>query len=379
MKILFVLEFYPPHIGGVEIVFKNLAEGLVKEGHEVTIVTQRLNRTKKQEIVNGVSIFRINCLSSRYLFTFLSIPKVFNLAKQADIIHTTTYNGAFPSWIAARLLRKPSIITIHEILGKSWLTFGNLNWFTAKLHQFLERLIIFLNFDCFVSVSESTKRNLLKHDSKLEKKSVVVYNGVDYDFFNSKKYDGKKIRKKLGLNKKFVYLFYGRPGISKGLEYLIKAVPKISKNIPNSKFLAIVSGHGTFEKSYEQILKLINKLNIKNNMILLNPVPRKELPNYIKAADCVVVPSLTEGFGFTAAESSAMGKAIVASNTDSLPEVVSGKYVLVKSASPKAIARGVELVYRKKVKIRERKKFSLNDNIENYQRVYKQLLMKTKQ
>jgi len=57
-------------------------------------------------------------------------------------------------------------------------------------------------------------------------------------------------------------------------------------------------------------------------------VSRSELPSYIAASDCIVVPSLSEGFGFAAAESCAMGKLIVASNVASLPEVVSGKFYL---------------------------------------------------
>jgi multimeric flavodoxin WrbA len=47
MKILFVLEHYYPHTGGVEILFKNLCEGLVKKGHEVEVITTRLANTKK--------------------------------------------------------------------------------------------------------------------------------------------------------------------------------------------------------------------------------------------------------------------------------------------------------------------------------------------
>ena len=49
MRILFVLENYLPHIGGVEILFKNLSESLVKKGHEVDLVTHRLKGTKKMK------------------------------------------------------------------------------------------------------------------------------------------------------------------------------------------------------------------------------------------------------------------------------------------------------------------------------------------
>ena len=105
-------------------------------------------------------------------------------------------------------------------------------------------------------------------------------------------------------------------------------------------------------------------------------VPYKKLPNYIKATDCVVVPSLTEGFGFTAAESCAMNKSIVASNTTSLPEVISGKYVLIKPKNPEAIAKGVEMVHNKKTIKTKLKKFLIKENIERYLNAYRRLVNK---
>ena len=103
MKILFIIENYLPHIGGVEVVFRNLAEGLVKRGHSATIITHRIKGTAEEETINGVKVKRINCLGSRYLFTFLSIPAALSAAKNVDIVHTTTFNGFFPAWVAAKV------------------------------------------------------------------------------------------------------------------------------------------------------------------------------------------------------------------------------------------------------------------------------------
>ena len=74
MKILIVTEYYWPHIGGVEIVFKNLAEGLIKRGHEVKVVTAQVPDTKAQENLNGVEIHRVKVpkFAARYFFTLLS-------------------------------------------------------------------------------------------------------------------------------------------------------------------------------------------------------------------------------------------------------------------------------------------------------------------
>lgn len=371
-KILFVIDNYFPKIGGDAIVFSNLAEGLVRLGHDVMIVTHRLKGTKKFEMINGVKIHRVNCFHSRYWFTFISILKVLTLSKKTDIIHTTTYHGAFPARVGAIFNRKPCVITVHELVGKDWKNL-KMCWLSAKLHRFLEKLIMKLRFDKFICVSKSTQIQTIQAGVAKDT-TIVIYNGIDYDFFNPKKYEGDKIRKRFGLEKSFVCLFYGRPGITKGLEYLIKAVPLIIEKIPNSKLLAIVSRDKAYEKKYKYILRLIDKLGVKDKIVILDPVSRRELPNYIKAADCIVVPSLTEGFGFTAAESCAMEKPVVASNTTSLPEVVSGRYILVEPGNAKAIAEGVEKVYRGKVEEKDKKIFSWDKCVDEYLEVYQEAM-----
>ena len=369
MKILFVLENYAPNIGGVETVFRSLAEGLASLGHNISIVTHRLKGTKRYEVINNVKIFRIPCFYSRYLFSFFAIPKTISIAKECDLIHTTTYNGSLPAIIASKLLKKPSVITVHEILGKRW-EYCGMGVFSSKIHQLLEKAIVRLSFDYFIAVSNSTRNELIESNVK-EDKIRVVYNGVDYRLFNPRKYDGKNIRKKLKIGKEFVYMSYGRPGLTKGIEYIIRAAPLISKKIHNSRLLLILSQKP--KKRYNFILKLISSLSLKEEVMLLNPVEREELPAYIKAADCVVVPSLTEGFGFTAAEACAMQKPVVATNTTSLPEVVSGKYVLIKPKSPEDIARGIELIYKNKCNYKRLKRFTIKENIDNYLKIYKEL------
>jgi len=370
MGILFVLEYYPPHIGGLEIVFKNLCEGLVSRGHNIAVITSRLNGTKEFEIINGVKVYRVNVpkKGDRYWFTLLSIPKVYKLAKEADLIHTTTYNGAPPAWLISKLRGKKCIITVHEVFGSLWKDLAGMSWFSAKLHQFLERLIISLPFDEYVCVSEYTCASLKNLKGGENTGLEVIYNGVDNDLFDPSKTDRRRIRKSLGLGNEFVYMYYGRPGISKGVEYLIQSVPLVSKGIPKSRLLMVLANDP--RARYENIKKLIKNLKIEDGVILLDPVPRNELPDYIAASDCVVVPSLSEGFGFTAAEACAMGKPVVASDVASLPEVVSGKYVLVESGNPGAIVEGLEKVCKGEAQHSEGKVFSWDKCVEGYLQVY---------
>ncbi len=371
MKILFVLENYYPHIGGAESVFKQLAEGLVERGHEVVVVTHRLRGTRKVENVNGVKINRVFSFGSRYWFTFFSLFSVLKFAKWADVIHTTTYNGAPPAWFAAKVFGEPAVITVHEVLGKRWRWLADSNFVFVKFHEIFERVILKLGFDCYAAVSKSTAKQLssLVDSGKVK----VVYNGLDYSFWDSRKVDGNAIKKKLNLEKKFVGLFYGRPGISKGLEVLIKAIPAIVKEVPTFHLIAIVSKDRAYRRRAERLRQLAGNLKVSEHITFLHSVPREELPKFVKAADCVIVPSLSEGFGFAVAEASAMDRIVVASDVDSIPEVVSGKWILFRAGDAMDLARAIVDAYNGRYARGKLKKFKLEDNIENYLSLYSRL------
>ncbi len=369
MKILFILDNYHPFKGGAETLFRNLAEGMVKEGNKVTVLTRKIKGTKYKEELNGVKIHRIAAIN-RYFYTFAAVVNAIKLAKDADIIHTTTFNSAFPAWIAAKIREKPAVITIHEVWLGKWKEYTEMSWISAAIYTLLELPIYMLGFDANICVSESTKKQLISNCKwKKSEMTKVIYNGVDYSHFNPKKHNGKQIRNKLGLEKNFVCLTYGRAAPSKGLEYAAQAVQLTG--VPNLKYVFIIAKD--YSKKYNQLLHTIKKTD-KNKILLLEPVSYSELPDYIAASDCVVVPSVSEGFGYSAAEACAMGKPVVASNTTSLPEVVSGKFVLVEPKNPKAIAEGIEKVYNKKYSKSKLRKFTVEENVKRHVELYKSLI-----
>jgi len=370
-KILFVVEYYYPHVGGGETLYETVAEGLAEKGCEVAVITARLPHTKKAELLNGVKLYRIltpKILGRHYWFTFLSFLKIFRLAKSYDLIHTTTYNAALPAWLAAKLRRKPIVITVLQAWGALWKTYKGMTWLSARLHQLFERFVIRLPFDDYICISQHTKNSVMKLGLRSERLKVV-YCGVDYELFSPAKYDHQEAKEKLGLSDKFVYLFCGRPGISKGVEYLIEAVPAISQNIPNSKLLLVMASDP--RDRYEYVMRLMEKLGVNENVVLKSQLSRDELVRHIAASDCVVVPSLTEGFGLVAAEACAMNKPVVCSMAGALPEVVSGKYVLVDPKSPEEIAEGIKRIHKDGVKETERKYFHWEECIDKYLQIYR--------
>jgi D-inositol-3-phosphate glycosyltransferase len=374
MNILFVCENYIPHYGGAEVVFKNLAEGYVGQGHKVIVVTQLLPETTKYEVINGVKVVRINSFGSRNLFTFLSIPKVLNLAKKCDVIQTTSFNGAPPAWLVGKLRKKKVAITVHEVWIGKWQQVTSLSTIKAKIHDILERMIYWLPYNKYICVSDATKNDLLKIGIK-PNKVQRVHNGVEYQFWNPDKFEDRtiEIRNRFNVQNNFVYFSWGRPGTSKGHEYLIKAVPKIKEKIPDAKLLLMLSTSEQYKKKYAELVQLVNSLGLQDDVKIIPPVKHLELGYYLKAFDCAVIPSIAEGFGFNCAEAMTMGIPVVVSDAGSLPEVVSGKHLVFKSKDIEDLAKKVIMISKGKWNEIPLKRFEWKTSVDKYLKVYGEL------
>ena len=376
MKILFICENYIPHYGGAEVVFKNLAEGYVKQKERVSLLTHQLRGTKKNEVLNGVQVHRVPSLYSRYIFSFAAIPKAIKMARHADIIQTTTFNGAVPAWIAAKLTGKKVVLTVHEVWIGKWNKVTGFSWLKSFVHECLERLIYALPFDKYVCVSNATRHDLYKAGIK-KNKAVTIHNGLDYTFWNSKNFNLKNaenIRNKLNIDNKFVYFSWGRPGPSKGFEIALKAVPHIKEKLPDSIFLLMLGSIDKYKDKYHELQELVRKLKIDDYVKITPSVPYEKLGDYMNAADCIVVPSLAEGFGYTTTESIAMNKPVIVSDAGSIPEVVSGKHLMFKSKNYRELAEKVIEGAQGKYNETPVKKFEWAPSIEQYLKLYRDLI-----
>jgi len=378
LKICFVLEYYYPHIGGGEIYFQSLAEGLAAKGIQCSVVTSALKGTPFFEVINGVQVFRVPVpgIFDRYFFMVFSIWRALIVARDCDIIHARTYTAIIPAWIASRLLRKKSILTVFEVVGEKWEQIPDVGLIKGALAHFFERLILKFRFNRYHSISEYTFRSLEKVGIAKEKISLI-YPGLDV-LKNTADHISesiKSLKNTLGMkNKDFLYLYYGRPGPTKGLEYLIRAVPLISSSIPGSKLLLILTKDPL--KRFMKIKAIIDSVDLNEDIVLMPSVDRVRLFEIISSVDCVVIPSLSEGFGLSAAEACLLGVPVVATETGALPEVLWGKVVFVPPAMPDAIAKACLRVYNKKINPIPVKNFSrercLEENIVLYERLLKE-------
>jgi glycosyltransferase involved in cell wall biosynthesis len=361
MKVLFVVEHFYPYVGGAEELFLNLSLSLVKNGIDVEIITTRHDKTlAKREEYNGIKIRRVHCYN-RFLFTVFSFPYVLKRARKADVIHTASYNSAPVSFLAGFFLRKKVVITFHEVWGKLWLQLPFTSKWLLMCFYYYEKFILKLPFHKYIAVSDATKKALIKNGIQ-EEKIVRIYNGVNYPELKGYSFQPTD---------KFTFCYFGRLGISKGLDILLNATKKFIAENRDSTLKLILPDYP--QNLYRKILNLIQENNLNDKIILLQNLSREKLLQEISTTNCVVIPSWSEGFCFVAAESAGIGIPIISSGKGSLPEVVSGKYILMEQMNATSLYNALEQAKKNNWVSKPLIYFSREETISHYLRLYNSL------
>lgn len=363
MKILFVLEYYHPHIGGVENLFKSLVDRLTENGHEVVILTNRYdNKLARQEEYPNLLIKRYR-FYNRYIFTFFAwIPGIF-CASGVDLIHTTSYNASIPAWIIGFVRKKKVVITFHEYWGALWNELPWMSGIAKWLHRSFERMLTLLPFERFIAVSKYTQSSLI--DSGIEPKRVqLIYNGIDYQDQLGKYRDNKQ------QNKKYTFTYFGRVGYSKGLDILLAAAADLAKT--DKKFiLQIITSR---EALFQKILELVNFHKLNEQVVFRHELQHEELFSAIGQSDCIVIPSYSEGFCYAAVESMAIGTPIISSGRGALKEVIGGKCIELSALNTDELSKAMTKAMKGEWTEKALKLFPLEHTIDAHLALYEQIL-----
>jgi glycosyltransferase involved in cell wall biosynthesis len=179
-----------------------------------------------------------------------------------------------------------------------------------------------------VCVSEDTKRILVEHYDISEEKITVIHNAVDTNKF----YSLKKQKTPHSA------LYIGRLDKRKGIEFLIRSMAIVKQEVPDAALL--VGGTG---RDLVRMKSLVGRLNLERNVTFLGFVPDDQLNSFYNQVQCVVVPSIFEGFGLTVIEALAAGTRVVGTEVDGIREILKneGNGVLVKYGDTSALADAI--------------------------------------
>ena len=351
MKIAIILPHFYPYVGGGETMFYDVARGMVERGHEVRVVAELVDEehTGHKE-VDGIQVWYCPW-KSMFGHPFPRTKDIEPHIRWCDVVHTSIFTTAPVVSRLARKYRKPSLLSVYEVRGNKW--FWSDVFYRALIYYAVEQFSCRQKFDVYHAISEATKRDYLKYIGKRDVRRVYLANEMG----KKAGVEGKKtssefsLRKYFGIGDEKVILYYGRAGKTKGVHVYAQAIRLLKQrgiDLSGVRFCFLLGKEP--EKPRKEFVETIEKWGLTEVVRVQGSVSREDLENCIGQADCVVVPSLTEGFGFSALEACQIGTPLIYSDGGSLPEVAYGKCRSFHNRDAQDLARKLAAVIREDTK-----------------------------
>ena len=237
-------------------------------------------------------------------------------------------------------LNRPYIITVHDLIRYFELRRQS----TFIQHPNL-RDHVYLSMDYkgikkaahIIAVSHATKRDLIHHLAIAEERISVVYEGIDHQVF-------RPVERRLVDHPYLLYVGTEQP--RKNFVGLLRAfrILKRQNGFKDLKLVKVGRSGGLDNEFRDQTIRAIRELSLSNDVIFTDYVPEEDLPAYYSGAECFVLPSLYEGFGFTPLEAMACGCPVIVSNAASLPEIVGDAALLVDPGDVSGLVGSFQVV-----------------------------------
>lgn len=357
VHVLFVLDFFHPHLGGMEELFDDIAQYCSKEKKiRISILTSKHNPSLlSREKRDDITIYRVWRWRRSSLFSFLWFGLTHRRMFQTiDHIHTSTYASALPAFFLAKYYKKPCTITIHELYGELWY---HLKWSKARLYIFYEWLICRLPWKTIVTPSHSSKATIINRYPRIKTALQVIPNQLDKNFRDPSQVSLEEQEVLLATHNisphDHIFLFIGRLWYEKWLPYLIEAYSQLDLQYKKRSKLIIIwpKNPQNYPKRIQQQIHRVDR-HIRDNylsssVVRLDPeADQRILRTRMSIATRGVVPSASEGFGYIAAKMQAMTLPLILSDVWALNEIITadssvfvpyGKVEAIKQALQKSI------------------------------------------
>jgi glycosyltransferase involved in cell wall biosynthesis len=342
VKILLVVTYYSPHISGLTLYVRRLAEGLASEGNEVTVLaSQHDPLLPLTEIVNGVRIVRVPVavkISKGGLMPRFPL-EMWKLAREHDVVNI--HLPQFEAGIAALLSKvagRPVFLTYH----------CDLELPPGRVNGVIDAVVFSMNYVAAVFADKivAYTRDYATHSRLLRRflrKVVVIPPPVISPEVHAPARDS--IRRELGLEGKCVMGSATRVATEKGIEYLLQSIPYIAEKRPDIHLLHI--GENKAVIGEEEYLRRLQPLvdRFREEAVFLGQVPADRAPVFFSSIDVLVVSSVnsTESFGLVQVEAMLQGTPVVATDLPGVrqPVLMTGMGKVVPLRDPQAIADAV--------------------------------------
>jgi glycosyltransferase involved in cell wall biosynthesis len=194
--------------------------------------------------------------------------------------------------------------------------------------------------DRIVTVSETTRRDLVALFPGAEKKSIVIPPGVEERFFAEwGARDEQRVRDRYSLEGRYI-LTLGSFHPRKNLPALVEAYDRF-RSRHSERVTLLLAGRGGKDSS--RLLSRILRSPFREDILLSGYVPREDLPALYSGADLLVFPSRYEGFGIPVLEAMAVGTPVLVSDLPVFQEVCGEAALRFDPRDPDSMAEGIAL------------------------------------
>jgi glycosyltransferase involved in cell wall biosynthesis len=312
MKILILNHEYPPVGGGGGQACMDIAQGLAKRGHGITVITAHLKSLPWEEVNKKIRIIRVP--------SFRKLPYRVGFVSMAVFILTATWKGiqiiregkpsiihvhfAVPAGVAAFILKTltgiPYILTSH--LGD---VPGGVPDKTDKWFRWVFPFTrpVWKNATRVVTVSQFTSSLIQKHYGIMP---LIIPNGIDTKYIGQERLQNHTPPR---------IIFVGRFTKQKNIIELVE-IMNLLQDLP---WNCILLGDGPLR---DQIEQKIVELDLKERFLLPGWVAAEEVEKYLSSSDLLFMPSHSEGLSEVGIHGLLNGLAIVAYRVGGFGEMV---------------------------------------------------------
>ena len=239
------------------------------------------------------------------------------------------------------LRRTPAVLTIHDATDVKQPQLLFPNWRSRLLWRMKSRLAI-MRADRIVTVSNDARRQIAAAFGLHEASIAVVSEGTDAGF-RPRPGDSavEQVRDRYRLPRDASLILYvGGISPHKNLDALLRAAAIARKDEPNGWHVVLVGDYkgDSFLGCYQELTALVRSLAIDDLVTFTGFVPDDDLALLYNAATMLTLPSKGEGFGLPVVEAMACGLPVIASDRNSLPEVLGGAVLLFDPDSDQGLA-----------------------------------------
>lgn len=309
-----IISSYPPARDAVSMYYcPRLCRTMLAMNSNVRILVASNAQPNQPEDGNRIKVVKV--WSNRSLLSPLRIlrmmmhwkPDVIDCQHEFQLYGRGIYRATFSLiLLILKIMCRPIVVTMHHVPLMEDITSNSLKKYSlGRLRNLiaLRKALIFLYMKIIgllasrIIVHSRIAKDILTNEYRFDKKKIIVlHQGLDIHHTNIQ--SEIQAKERLCLSDRKIILFFGEIRRSKGLEYAIRAMAKVSFECPEA--LLVVAGdynpQSPESKGYlQEIVALVRDLNLDKFVVFTGFVSERDLPTFFTAADAVLLPYLEDG------------------------------------------------------------------------------------